>query len=1005
MNRRFLLTIVMISVISKLPAQISFIRDEIDNAYVKGVDLFEKEKYPAAIKMFDSYLKNSGGINLNRDLDAEYYSAMASLKLFHPDAEYRMTRFVASWPGSERTNDAWLALGDYFYQNKNYRKASSYYRKVNRMLIEKDKLPEYCFRYGHSSLMNGDKPTALLMFSEIKDVDTYYTAPALYYFSHLAYEDNRYETAYEGFIKLRNDETFGSVVPFYIVQILYFRKDYDGILEMAPELLKSAGKMRAVELYRFIGDAYYNKGNYNEAAGYLEKYAAGAKASSREDKYQLGYCYYMNGEYDKAIKVLLELTARQDVLSQNVWFILGDSYLKKGDKQRAQFAFGQASQSDFDAFIKQEALFNYAKLLYETSYSPFGEAIRAFQEYIELYPGSDRIEEVYNLLVATYTQVRNYREALASLDKIAKKDERLEEAYQKVAFFRGLELFKDMKFKESADMFDKSLRYEKYNRALRARAIYWRGEAYYRLGQYEQAIADYLAFMGIPGSMLLNEYTLVRYNLGYAYFNIKDYQSALIHFRTFESSATAVRPDILVDARNRIADCNFVNTRYAEAIEFYDKVIEYGKTDADYALYQKGFALGLMNNQKAKAETLSSLITNFPSSKYIPGALFERGRAYVTLKENAKGEADFNKVVELYSATPFAPRAIVQLGLLYFDNGDNLKAIAQFRKVIENYNSTPEARYALTGLKNAYVEMNDVDSYFAYIKTLKGYADVNLSEKDSLLYISGERLYMAGNCTRASEVFTGYLKEFEYGSFRTNALFYLAECLSSAGKKDEALEYYMQVIQMPASEFHEPSLSSAAAIAFGNEDYKRAYDLYEKLEKVTGNPEMQAVALRGQLKSAYEAGDASKTTNVASKISKLTGLPEDLQREAAYMAAKAYISLDMPDEALAEFRKLSGEITSLQGAEAKYMVAEILYRKGNDAEAEKILDEFVSMNTPHQYWMAKAFLLLADISLKKGDLIMARATLQGLKDNYPVTGDGIQEEIRKKMEALTAKQQ
>ncbi|HPC98831.1 MAG TPA: tetratricopeptide repeat protein, partial [Bacteroidales bacterium] len=512
MNRRFLLTLVMISVISKLPAQISFIRDEIDNAYVKGVDLFEKEKYPAAIKMFDSYLKNSGGINLNRDLDAEYYSAMASLKLFHPDAEYRMTRFVASWPGSERTNDAWLALGDYFYQNKNYRKASSYYRKVNRMLIEKDKLPEYCFRYGHSSLMNGDKPTALLMFSEIKDVDTYYTAPALYYFSHLAYEDNRYETAYEGFIKLRNDETFGSVVPFYIVQILYFRKDYDGILEMAPELLKSAGKMRAVELYRFIGDAYYNKGNYNEAAGYLEKYAAGAKASSREDKYQLGYCYYMNGEYDKAIKVLLELTARQDVLSQNVWFILGDSYLKKGDKQRAQFAFGQASQSDFDAFIKQEALFNYAKLLYETSYSPFGEAIRAFQEYIELYPGSDRIEEVYNLLVATYTQVRNYREALASLDKIAKKDERLEEAYQKVAFFRGLELFKDMKFKESADMFDKSLRYEKYNRALRARAIYWRGEAYYRLGQYEQAIADYLAFMGIPGSMLLNEYTLVRYN-------------------------------------------------------------------------------------------------------------------------------------------------------------------------------------------------------------------------------------------------------------------------------------------------------------------------------------------------------------------------------------------------------------------------------------------------------------------------------------------------------------
>ena len=36
-------------------------------------------------------------------------------------------------------------------------------------------------------------------------------------------------------------------------------------LAMAPDLLKSAGKERAVELYRFIGDAYYNKENYKEA--------------------------------------------------------------------------------------------------------------------------------------------------------------------------------------------------------------------------------------------------------------------------------------------------------------------------------------------------------------------------------------------------------------------------------------------------------------------------------------------------------------------------------------------------------------------------------------------------------------------------------------------------------------------------------------------------------------------------------------------------------------------
>ena len=36
-------------------------------------------------------------------------------------------------------------------------------------------------------------------------------------------------------------------------------------------------------------------------------------------------------------------------------------------------------------------------------------------------------------------------------------------------------------------MFDKSLKYEKYNRELRSRAIYWKAEAEYRSDDYELA--------------------------------------------------------------------------------------------------------------------------------------------------------------------------------------------------------------------------------------------------------------------------------------------------------------------------------------------------------------------------------------------------------------------------------------------------------------------------------------------------------------------------------------
>jgi len=982
-------------------SQVSFSGDDLRSEFKRAMDLFSKEKYAAAIRIFDAYIENDNQNDAVSLSEAEYFAALSALRLFNPDSEYRMTAFMARHPESPRLNESRLALGDYFYQNKSYRKACPYYELVRRQELDNDRLPEYFFRYGYSLYVNGDKAKALMMFSEIKDIDTDYTAPALYYFSHIAYEQKMYETALEGFVKLKDDETFGPIVPFYIAQIMYLNKDYDGIIEIAPDLLKSAPKERAIEMYRFIGDAYYNKGNYQEALPYFEQFNAGAKTSAREDKYQLGYCYYQSGKIDQAIKILLETGAKSDSLSQNIWFVLGDCYLQKGDRKKAQFAFGQASKMDFDAKLKEEALFNFAKLSYETSSSPFGEAIEAFQEYIELYPGSDKIEEAYDYLVSTFTEIKNYKAALSALDRIGNKDSRLESAYQRVAFFRGLELFKNMEIDQAAGMFDRSLKYEKYNKEFRARAIYWRAEADYRSGDYEKAKTGYELFMGIPGSMLLSEADLVRYNLGYTYFNLKDYNAALTHFTAFESDAVNAKPEVQLDTKLRMADCYFITTDYPRAISYYDKIIAAGKTDADYALYQKGFCLGLTNNQKGKAEVLTSLTTRYPSSAYVPNAIYERGRSYLVQEDFKRGEADFINIIANYQSSPFVPRAIVQLGLLYYNQGENEKSVAQFKKVIENYQSTPEARYALTGLRNTYVEMNDVESYFAYVKSI-GYGDVNITEKDSLLYMSGENLYISGKCDRASEVFRNYLRDFQNGSFRLNAQFYLAECLNSSEKKDEALGFYKEVINVPNNQFLEQSLIAASSILYEDEEFSSAFDYYERLEKVTTASEKKLIALRGQLRSAYQEGDAQKSIKASDKIKNSTNMPEELTREAIFVSAKAHYSLNEFDDALRDFRKIATEVVSIEGAESKYRVAEILFKKGSDAESEKIVTQFIDQNCPHQFWMAKMFLLLADISIKKGDTLQARATLQSLKEYYTTENDGILDEVKEKLASIDA---
>ena len=981
-------------------SQVPFTSKEIGSEYNRAMELFNKEKYPAAIRLFDSFIKDGDKSNVIMVADAEYYRSISALKLFNPDAEYRMMMFIYTHPESPRLNNARLELGNYFYQTKNFRKAAIYYETVNRQELYSEKLAEYFFRFGYSLYIKGDQSKALLMFSEIKDIDTEYTPPAVYYFSQIAYEQKMYQTAMEGFMRLKDDETFGAVIPFYIVQILYLQKDYDAILTMAPELIKSAGKARSIELYRFIGDAYYNKENYKEALPYLEKYAAEARASGREDKYQLGYCYYKTGDIDKAIKLFLEVGVKSDILSQNIWNILGDCYLQKGDKPRARLAFGEASKLNYDKKIKEESLFNYAKLTYETAYAPFGEAIAAFQEYVDLYPGSKRIQEVYDYLVGTYMQIKNYKAALASLDKIGNKDSRLEEAYQKVAFFRGLELFKNLEMEASIGMFDKSLKYDKYSRQIRARAIYWHGEANYRLGNYELAKGDYELFMGIPGSTLLSEYSLVRYNLGYTYFNLKDYTSALNNFKSFETGNANIKPEILADAKARIADCYYVATSYSSAIAYYDKVIAYGYQDADYAMFQKGFSLGLMNETKGKVDVLTALMQKYPSSTFVPNAIFERGRAYLVLEEYKKGEADFNSIISNYPGSTFVPRSIVQLGLLYYNLGENDKAITQYKKVIENYKSSPEARDAMTGLRNTYVDQNDVDNYFSYVKTLDGYGDINLAQKDSLLYNSGENLFMSGKIEKATEVLKNYLNEFPNGSFRQNAQYYLAECMKSSGNKEEALKLYEAVADEPNNQYLEQSLIAVSTILYDKEDYPAALDYFERLEKVSSNDANKLFSLKGQLRAADQAGDAQKTIIASEKIIKSGNIPEELTREAYFMSAKANYSLNNFEDALRDFRKVATEVTSIQGAESKFRVAELLDKKGQTAEAERTISEFIDQKSPHQYWMARVFLLLADISIRKGDSLQARATLQSLKDYYTVDNDGILDEVKAKLNSL-----
>jgi len=1005
MNRKILMIIVVAAFAAgtALRGQSSFSGEELNSLLNNGYEMYAKAKYATAIELFDKWLATEKKGNKFERADAEYLAALSAMRLMSPDAEYRMERFIATNSESPKLNEARYESGLYCYQQRNYNCAITWFEQTDRMMLSEKELPEYLFKLGYSHYVRGDKKRAQMLFAELIDVDTDFTSPALYYYSAIAYENGFYRTALEGFERLKGDETFGSVVPFYIVQIYYLDKNYDGILETGPSLIDQAGKTRETELYRFIGDAHFQKGSYAEAIPYLEKFIQNTKLSDRNDKYELAFSYYQTGDIDNATKLFNQVVGKSDILTQNAYYMLGSCYLKSNDKKRAQMAFSAASGMNFDSDVQEEALFNFAKLAYENSYAPFGEGIEALHTYIQTYPNSENVSEAYDYLITAYMRLKNYQAALNSLETITSRDDRLKEAYQKVAYYRGIELFQNKRYSEAVTTFDKSLLYKEMNPVLRAQALYWKGESNYRLGNADAAGTDWEMFRQLPQASALPEYELIDYNLGYVWFNEGDYAKALPYFKAFENTVDQqTRSDIAADARNRIADCYYIRADYPSAVTYYDKVIDYAKLDADYAMFQKGFAQGLSNNNEAKISTLTALITKYAKSAYVPNALFERGRAYVAMEQPARGEADFTNIIAWYTSSQFVPPAMVQLGLIYYNAGENEKAVAQFKKVIENYRNTPEARNAVNGLRNAYTDMDDVEGYFAYMKNVEGLGDIEATTRDSMTYVSGENQYIKGNCDRSSEIFRNYLSEFPSGSFATNARFYLADCLNRTGKADEALDLYLRIVSVGNNQFMEQSLLGAASITFGKADYRRSYGLYEQLSREASNPENRMYAWLGMMRAASALEDDEKIIAAGEMVLASEKLTEELAREATFMMARANQRLGNNEDALDDYRRVGYEVSTAYGAESKYHVAELLWVAGDVDGAEKEANEFVDMSSPHAYWTGKTFLLLSDIAVKKGDTFQAKATLQSLIDYYTVKNDGIIDEARAKLAALTA---
>ncbi|RZK17763.1 MAG: hypothetical protein EOO86_11900, partial [Pedobacter sp.] len=129
---------------------------------------------------------------------------------------------------------------------------------------------------------------------------------------------------------------------------------------------------------------------------------------------------------------------------------------------------------------------------------------------------------------------------------------------------------------------------------------------------------------------------------------------------------------------------------------------------------------------------------------------------------------------------------------------------------------------------------------------------------------------------------------------------------------------------------------------------------------------------------------------------------EEEKNSSGLFSGKAYLLKGDTTSAVAAFKNVVAKTKTAAAAEAKYNLALVEYNKGDFKTSTKTCFDIVNNMASHDYWVAKAFILLSDNYLALKDNLQAKSTLLSIIDNYE-GNDDIIPTAKQKLEKLNQK--
>ena len=945
----------------------------------------------------------STAVTFAQDYQTAFTELQQQFEQRSPATINHLKQYLKDYPYTPYSDEILLMEGVLQTEKGKYKQAIKLFNQVKSKNLSRQTQPMWYFYMGYAYIQQQEYDQALPLFLTLTKHQTLYTPHAHYYAGYCYYCKQDFPHAMAEFLAVESLGGYKQIAPYYIVQIHYAQHEYDQIYDRAEKLLTDfPDNLHNDELHRMLGEIYYQDSAYNEAINHLQTYRTlrleQKQEPLRNDLYLLGMANYSAGHYANAIDYLREVKEQQDSISESTYLHLGHSYLRVGDEEKAKLSYAAAMRFKINDQLREEAMYNYVQITYLQG-SALGENITAFQDFLTEYPNTKYANKVYALMADMYLTSKNYQAAYEALSEIQHPDAKMQETKQYLRYQLGMDAFLQGKMQDAIEWMTQVINNDKKTSQYKTEAYYVRAESQYRMHQYAACLEDIKQYESQSNVANSPNQVPAMYLKGYALFNQQQMKDAEYTFRQYLAKADN-QTTTYADASNRLGDCLFYSRQFDDAIATYQQVVEHNTTGVDYALFQQGYAQGLLHRYPNKIQTMQTLETRFPHSDYADDALYEQARAHLQLDQYKEAIKAYTQLTTDYPNSNKAAKSALEIGMTYRTLKQYDSAIQAYKNTIQRYAGSEEAYAALEGLEQVFVETNRISDYLAYTKTLDKVNMQAATSEDSLVYVTAELQYMMGNYEQAAAGLTTYLTSFcPGGRYCMIAQYYAANSYYRLKQYDNAIDQYSALADMAGNPYMEEACMRVAELSYDKGEYRTASYYFQRMEEIASSSAMRTTAQLGVLRCSHLLGDKATTIEAANRLLEEQSIADDIRKEALYYRAKAHLEDNQFGLAVVDLTPLAKEVRTAMGAEAKYQLANCYFQLGSIDMAEEEIMSFTKMQTSQQYWLAKSLILLSDINVARNDLFQAKQYLLALQSSYRQEDD-IQSIITQKLSAI-----